>query len=96
MALPTVSEFRAFFPEFAHSPVDAVIGLRIAAAARELDEEAFGAVYNDAVLWLAAHSLASTVFGTDAKLEANAPLATRYKIRFDEIRKSIGPQTLVL
>lgn len=96
MALPTVTEFRAYFPEFAHSPVDAVVQLRIASAARELDEEAFGAVYLDAVLWLAAHSLAASVFGTDAKLDANAPQLTRYKIRFDEIRRAIGPQTVTL
>lgn len=96
MALPTVAEFRAFFPEFAFAPIDAVVQLHLTAASASVNEDVYDEHYSQAILWLAAHGLATSPHGADAKLAENAPIQTRYWIRFDQIRRGIGPQTVAL
>lgn len=83
------NDFLARFPEFepASRPM---INASIAEAVRGVDATIFGDKTDDAVRWLAAHLLAISPFGMQARLVSKEGAST-YGERFAMLTRSVTP-----
>jgi hypothetical protein len=68
----TAATLKARFAEFGPTP-DAVVTACLVAAANQVDPRLFGDDTDEAVGWLAAHKLASSPHGVQARLEKTSP-----------------------
>jgi hypothetical protein len=84
----TPTTFKARWSEFA--PIDdALVQSALDEAAREVDERYFGARTDDAVGLRAAHRVAISPMGQQARLESDKG-ATTYGALYDEMARSVG------
>jgi hypothetical protein len=65
----TLASFRVHFPEF-EGASDSLVQAKLDEAALALDERVFGARFDEAVRYLAAHRLALSPFGQTARMVA--------------------------
>lgn len=82
--MPTLSDFRARFPEFAKTS-DALIQSQMDGAALECNEDSYGNLYSEAVLYLTAHRIASSPYGQTSRSK-DAGKTTTYQINFERIQ----------
>jgi hypothetical protein len=90
----TIASLRAAREEFTNSP-DAAVQAAIDDAVTEVDERVFGEKADQAVSLLAAHKLAISPFGTQARLNPKAQGggphgATTYGVEYDALVRLCG------
>lgn len=79
-----LAEFRTTFPEMV-SVSDATVNVYLAKAARMVDSEVFGTLYDDAHGYLTAHLLTTSPYAKNARLQSNNGSST-YEVRWIELR----------
>lgn len=82
-------DFLARFPEFEPAS-KAMIESAIAEAGRNVDADIFDTKTDDAIRWKAAHLLAISPFGQQARLSSKDG-STTYGKRFTELARSMTP-----
>ena len=90
----TLASLRALHPEFTDTPDDVVQGC-IDSAETQLHEGVFGTQYDVAVDLLACHLIATSPFGSSAKLINDSGVSI-YKPAFDRIARAVGRAYRVL
>lgn len=91
----TIASLRAQRPEFVPT-ADAVVHAAIDDALSEVDPRVFGATTDQAVGLLAAHKLAASPFGAQARLEPKAQGgggahgSTTYGAEYDALARQVG------
>lgn len=65
--MPTLAAFRIRFPEFSQAN-DPFVNANLTAAALEVDTDAWGAKTDEGVMFLAAHKMALSPFGMNARM----------------------------
>jgi hypothetical protein len=83
------ADFLARFPEFEPAP-KAMVEAALSEARRNVDAEVFGDKTDDAIRWKAAHLLAISPFGQQARLISKDG-STTYGKYFWELAKSVTP-----
>lgn len=79
----TLASFRVAFPEFEGAD-DSLVQAKLDEAVLALDERVFGARFDEAVRYRAAHTLAISPFGQNARLVAKDG-STTYGTQFDAV-----------
>jgi hypothetical protein len=94
--MATLSDLVELLPEFtdAVNSRPAMVQGHLDAAAPEVSAEVWGASYTLAVCLKAAHSLALSPFGTQARLEGTVS-ETVYSARFENMRKRLPTRFLL-
>lgn len=82
-------DFLARFPEFEPAPVS-MIDSAIGEATRNVDSEVWGDKTDDGVRWKAAHLLAISPFGQQARLMSKDG-STTYGKHFAKLARSVTP-----
>lgn len=79
----TLASFRVHFPEL-NAASDTLVQAKLDEAALALDERVFGARFDEAVRYSAAHRLALSPFGQNARMVAKDG-STTYGMQFDNV-----------
>lgn len=79
----TLASFRVHFPEF-DGASDSLVQAKLDEAALALDERVFGARFDEAVRYSAAHRLALSPFGQNARMVAKDG-STTYGTQLDNV-----------
>lgn len=87
MAAPTLAEFLVGFPEFGDADAD-LVEAKIASAALRVGVTVWGDQYADGVMHLAAHMLAISPYGQQARLAAKDGSST-YLVEYERMRQAV-------
>ena len=85
--------FRLTYPELRSAP-DTLVNTFLGQAARSVDQDLFGARYDDAHGYLTAHLICLSPYGKNARL-ASEKGHTTYGDRYTEIRFEVTPSIMV-
>lgn len=87
MADPTTEDLTDAFPEFREADAD-LLSSRLGAAIRRVDALVWGSMWQDGVLMLAAHLLAISPYGMNARLSAKDGSST-YLAEYERMRLEV-------
>ena len=88
-----LSSFRIQFPEL-NTASDPLVTRFLASAAKSIDSDLYGDLYDDAQGYLAAHLLCQSPYGKNARLSAKDGRTT-YGERYEQIRIEVTPSVMV-
>ncbi len=84
----SIATFKAHFPEFADARApDDLIAAKLDEADNQTNSETWGDLLDQGILYLAAHLLATSPFGQQARL-ASSDATSTYGNRYDRLAKS--------
>lgn len=90
----SLAEFRVRFPEFTQTP-DALVSAKLTEAERSVSQEVWGETAYDGAYYRAAHLLAVSVFGQNARLVSNAG-ETTYNTEYKRLQREVAAGFRVL